>query len=148
MFLGALFCEWLTGSYWRLDSPTDDLSIELAIEAIAPDVRELVRDRVFYLSGTIDAERLAARQPVEGTMCFKRLGEGQIRYRIRFRGTDGDRYELSGNKEWNALAPLDSITLLVGKILDDADQEVGRATLRFDLRSDWVRFLRHLRLRL
>ncbi|HXX65844.1 MAG TPA: hypothetical protein VEK07_01600 [Polyangiaceae bacterium] len=148
MFPGASFCEWLTGSYWRFDAPTDELSIELALEAIAPDVRELLRDRVFYLSGTIDAERLAARRAVEGTLCFKRLSEGQIRYRIRFFGIDGARYELSGHKEWNGLAPLDSVTLLVAKLLDESDEEVGRATLRFDLRSDWLRFLRHLRLRL
>lgn len=144
---GASFCEWLTGSYWRLDSPTDEPSMELAIEAYAADVRELLRERVWQLSGSIDAERLAARRPIDGTLCFRRLGEKQIQYRIGFRGEDGCRYELSGHKEWNGLAPLDSLTLLVAKILDEEGDEVGRATLRFDLRADWARFLRHLRLR-
>jgi len=147
MFPGASFCEWLSGSYWRLDSPTEERSIELAIEGYAPDVRELFRDRVWQLSGTIDAECLAARRPVDGTVCLKRLREGQIRYRVRFHADDGSPYELSGHKQCSVLAPVDSVTLLVAKVLDEVGDEVGRATLRFDVRADWGRFVRNLRLR-
>lgn len=121
--------------------------MDLSLEAFTPDVRALLREPVWQLSGTIDAESLAARRSIEGAMCFKRLGEGQIRYRIRFRGNDGHPYELSGHKEWNALAPLDSVTLLSGKVHDEAGEEMARATLRFDLRTDLGRFVRHLRLR-
>lgn len=147
MIPGASFCEWLSGSYWRLDSPTDELSIELTLEAFTPDIREFLRERVWQISGKIDAERIATERPVEGSVCLKRLAEGQIQYRIRFRGNDERRYELSGRKEWTGLAPLDSATLLAAKLLDDAGEEVGRATLRFDLRADWIRFVRHIRLR-
>jgi hypothetical protein len=146
MSLGASFCEWLTGSYWRLDAPTEELAIDVNLEVRAPDVRSLFGDRVWQLSGTIDVERFAERQSLSGTLAFGRLDEGRIPYRIAFRGDDGRLYELSGSKEWNGLAPIESLTLLAASIYDGSGEEVARATLRFDIRAYGRRWLRHLRL--
>jgi hypothetical protein len=146
MSLGASFREWLTGSYWRLDAPTDELAIDVSLEALAPDVRSLFGDGSWQLSGTIEAERFAERQSLSGTLCLGRLDEGRIPYRIAFRGDDGHPYELSGSKELNGLAPLESLTLLAASIYDGSGEEVARATLRFDVRAHGRQWLRHIRL--
>jgi hypothetical protein len=146
MVPGASFREWLTGSYWRLDAPTEELAIGIDLRAFSPDVRAIARERVWQLSGTIDAEQLAAKSAVIGTLSLKRLDEGRIPYRFTFRGDDGRSYEFSGHKEWNGLAPLESVTLLAASVYDEAGEEVARATLRFDIRADAWRWLRNLRL--
>ncbi|MGD0674252.1 MAG: hypothetical protein ABSC94_02460 [Polyangiaceae bacterium] len=136
------FREWLTGSYWRLDAPTEERAMNVDLEGRAADLLSALRDRTWSLSGTIDAERLASARPVAGFLYNRLLDERRIPYRFAFSGDDGRRYELSGQKEWNAMAPFESVTLLAASIYDDAGEEVARATLRFDLRADWLRWLR------
>jgi hypothetical protein len=40
------------------------------------------------------------------------------------------------------------VTTLPATLFDDGGQEIGRATLRFDVRQDWWPFLRSFRLHL
>ena len=68
-------------------------------------------------------------------------------YRFAFRGDDGRRYELSGQKEWTGLAPVASMTLLPATLLDERGEELARATLRFDLRADAFDWVKSFRLR-
>jgi hypothetical protein len=143
---GFGFSERMSGSWWRLAAPTDERAIAFRIRARAADVRRFARDKTWELRGTIDAEGLAAGRPLEGTLAFRLFDEKRLPYRVRFVGDDGRRYELSGQKEWNGLAPLDSMTLLPASVYDDRDQEMGRATLRFDLRSDWAQWMKSFRL--
>jgi hypothetical protein len=142
------FRERMSGSYWLLDSPTDERAITLTFEARAADVGEFLRTRTCALAGTIDAEGLAHRRDVEGTLRFALIEERRVPYRFAFRGDDGSRYELSGQKEWTSLAPVSSMTLLPATLLDQRGQELARATLRFDLRADWVDWMKSFRLRL
>jgi hypothetical protein len=145
MSLGIAFREWLTGSYWTLAAPTDERALDVALEASpVGGPRELG----WRLSGTVDAERLATRRPVDGTVSLRLLDERRVPYRFAFSGDDGKRYELSGQKEWTALMPLDSLTLLSSGLYDESGEEIGRATLRFDVRADWARWIRSLRVRL
>jgi hypothetical protein len=146
MLPGFSFREAMSGSYWLLDAPTDERAIALALEAYAPDIRRFALDKTCRLRGTLDAERLAAGRVLEGLVAFKLLDEGRVPYRVAFTGDDGKRYELSGQKEWSSLAPLESITLLPATLYDTAGEELGRATLRFDLRSDWARWMKSFRI--
>ena len=91
------------------------------------------RDKTWRIRGTLDAERLATRSDAEGTLVFKLIDERRLPYRLRFRGDDGRFYELSGQKEWLGVAPLESMTTLPASLYDDAGEEIARATLRFDL---------------
>ncbi len=143
---GVSFTEVLSGHYWRLDAPVDERAIRLELRGTIPDAAVFVRDKTLILSGTIDAEQLASAQKIAGTVHFKLLGERRIPYRCTFRGDDGRRYELFGNKEWNGLSPLESVTLLAASLYDEAGDEVARATLRFDLRADWAHWLGSARL--
>ena len=123
----------MRGSYWLLDSPTDERAIDFTIEARADDVAQFARDKTWRIRGTLGAERLATRSDAEGTLAFKLLDERRLPYRLRFRGDDGRFYELSGQKEW---------------LYDDAGEEIARATLRFDLRADWGLWMRSFRIHL
>lgn len=143
---GLSFTEALSGTYWRLDAPVDERAIGLTLTGTILDAGEFLRDKTLRLMGTIDAEQLASAQKLEGTVHFKLWGERRLPYRFTFRGDDGRRYELFGEKEWNGLAPVESITLLAASVYDDRGDEIARATLRFDLRADWSRWLTSVRL--
>jgi hypothetical protein len=136
----------MSGSYWLLDTPTDERSIELTLEAYADDIRRLPIDKTFRLRGRVEAENLASGQDLHGTLIFKLIDEGRVQYRLFFAGDDARRYDLSGQKEWIGLAPLDSLTLLQASLYDDSGQEVGRVTLRFDWRADAARSIKSFRL--
>jgi hypothetical protein len=142
------FRERMSGSYWLLDAPTDERALTLSFEAHATEVGDFLRTRTWTLAGTIDAEGLAQGREVEGTLRFALIQERRIPYRFAFRGDDGCRYELCGQKEWTGLAPVTSLTLLPATLVDDRGGEVARATLRFDLRADVVDWVKSFRLRL
>jgi hypothetical protein len=148
MLPGFSFQETMSGSYWLLDQPTEERAIAFTVEAYAPDVRRFAIDKTWRLRGTVDAERLASACVLEGTLLFKLLDERRLPYRLIFTGDDGRRYELSGQKEWSTLAPFESMTLLPATLYDAAGDELGRATLRFDLRADWARWMKSFRIRL
>ncbi len=144
MRVRASFREWLSGSYWRLDAPTDERPVRATLEASAADLAVALRDRTWRLSGVIDAEGMATEAELEGSVSFRVLDERRIPYRFAFYGDDGRRYELSGQKEWVGLKPFESVTLLAASIYDPAGDEVARVTLRFDLRADWARWMKNL----
>jgi hypothetical protein len=146
MLPGVAFRETMSGHFWRLDAPTDERAIAVALDIHARDLAVAARDRVLLVGGTIDAERLATGRPVEGTVTLKLLQQGRVHYRFGFEGDDGRRYELGGQKEWSGLAPVASLTLLTASLYGHDGEEIARATLRFDVRADWARWLRSFRL--
>jgi hypothetical protein len=148
MFPGLSFRETMSGSYWLLDEPTDERAIAFTVDAFAHDVRRFAMDRTWRLRGTVDAEGLATGRSLEGTLVFRLFDERRVPYRVMFTGDDGRKYELSGQKEWSGLAPLQSMTLLAASLYDEGGDELGRATLRFDLRADWARWMKSFRLHL
>jgi hypothetical protein len=148
VFPGFSFRETMSGSYWRLDAPVDERAIAFTIEARAKDLRRFARDKTWRITGTIDAEGLATARTLDGTLVFRLLDERRLPYRFTFVGDDGLGYELSGQKEFNGLAPLESLTLLPASLYDASGEELARATLRFDARSDLGRWLKSFRVHL
>lgn len=147
MALGFSFRERMSGSYWLLASPTDERAIALSIEAAASDLRTFARDKTWRVTGTIDAERLASARPLQGKIAFRLFDERRISHHLRFVGEDGALYRLMGQLEFRGLSPIDSLTLLPASLCDDEGEEVGRATLRFDLRADWASWVKSFRVR-
>jgi hypothetical protein len=145
---GFSFRETMSGSYWRLETPTDERAIAFTIDARAGDLRRFARDKTWRITGTVDAEGLATRQALEGTLAFRLLDERRLPYRFQFVGDDGKDYELSGQKEWSGLAPIESMTLLPASLYDADGAELARATLRFDLRSDLASWMKSFRIHL
>ena len=146
MLPGLSYRETLSGNYWRLDAPTDERTIALTIEAYARSVIELAQNKTWQVSGLIDADDLATRRPLEGTISY-RLAERRVPYRLSFAGDDGRRYDLRGQREWNGLYPIGSLTVLPASLHDRNGDEIGRATLRFDVRADLAAWLGSFRLR-
>jgi hypothetical protein len=138
----------MSGSYWRLETPTDERAIAFTIVARARDLRRFARDKTWSITGTVDAEGLATKRPLEGTLAFRLLDERRLPYRFEFTGDDGKDYELSGQKEWSGLAPVESMTLLPASLYDADGKELARATLRFDLRSDLASWMKSFRIHL
>ena len=148
MFPGFSFRETMSGSYWRLETPTEERAIAFTIDARARDLRRFARDKTWSITGTVDAEGLASKRPLEGTLAFRLLGERRLPYRFKFTGDDGRDYELSGQKEWSGLSPVESMTLLPASLYDADGAELARATLRFDLRSDLTSWMKSFRIHL
>jgi hypothetical protein len=147
MRLGFSFRQTMSGSFWLLDAPADDRAIAFTIEAATADVRAFVHDKTWRIAGKIDAERLASGKPLEGTLAFRLLDERRVGYRFTFPGDDSRRYELIGQEEWSGMSPVHSLTLLPASLYDERGEEIARATLRFDLRSDWGKWMKSFRLR-
>ena len=148
MFPGFSFRETMSGSYWRLETPTEERAIAFTIDARARDLRRFARDKTWTITGTVDAEGLASKRPLEGTLAFRLLDERRLPYRFKFTGDDGRDYELSGQKEWSGLSPVESMTLLPASLYDADGAELARATLRFDLRSDLASWMKSFRIHL
>jgi hypothetical protein len=146
MRLGFSFRQTLSGSYWLLEAPVDERAIAFTMDARAADVRGFVRHKTWRITGTIDAERMASARPLEGTVVFGLLEERRISYRFAFSGEDGNRYELTGQEEWNGFSPIESLTLLPASLYDDHGEEIARGILRFDLKADWATWVRSFRL--
>jgi hypothetical protein len=142
------FEETLRGQYWPLDRAIDERGISLRLEVRARDLRTLARERSLALRGTVDAEGLATRAELEGSISLQRIDRRRLPYRVRFRGDDGRRYELSGEKEWMPVSPVESVTTLPATLYDERGEEWARATLRFDLRHEWAASVKSLRLHL
>ncbi len=147
MGVGLSFRQSMSGSYWLLDAPSDERAIAFTLDAETSDVRALMLDPTWRVAGVIDAERLASQKRLVGTLAFKLFKERRIAYCFTFDGDEGRSYQLIGQEEWSGISPIDSLTLLQASICDDRREEIARATLRFDLRSDWARWLKSFRLR-
>jgi hypothetical protein len=140
------FRQTLTGTYWLLSAPADERAMGFTIDARTHDVRVFARDKTMRVSGTIEAEGLASGRPLEGCLAVKLIDERRVGFRVAFEGDDGRRYELSGQEEWTPLSPVGSLTRLEATLYDDADEEIGRVVLRFDVWSEWKRWLKSFRL--
>ncbi len=145
MRLGFSFRQTLSGVYWRLDAPTEERAIVIAMTATTDNVRAFARDRTWTVSGRIDVEDLASGAALEGTLAIKPLDGRRLANHLWFSGDDEARYELVGQGEWSRVSPIESLTLLRASIYDRSALEIARCTLRFDLRSDWAKWLRSFR---
>jgi len=145
--LGFVFRETMTGTYHLLDAPLDERAITFTIDAKVDGLRRFLKDKTATVAGEVEIEGLADRQKAEGTLGLKLLDERRLPYELHFTGNDGRQYRLRGQKDFTLIAVTDSMTVLPASLYDDAGNEIGRATLRFDLQHDLRPFLRSWKLR-
>jgi hypothetical protein len=86
-------------------------------------------------------ERFADDVPFLGTLEIRVLVGKIIRYDFSFTANDGNPYRFNGQKDIRFDALAESMTHLTGAITDGAGNEVARANLTFDLKSDLLPFL-------
>lgn len=143
---GFRFRETMRGSYYRVDAPVEDRAIEIVLTVETTDLRRFARDKTWTVTGHIDAEGLATRRALDGTLEMRLFDERRLPYRCRFTGDDGAAYELRGQKELLPISPIDSLTVLPASIYDANGEEIARVVLRFDARNELRPFLRSFRL--
>lgn len=87
------------------------------------------------LQGVVNADGLARRAPLTGTIEVSPVERRRIRYTFDFTGDDGHPYRFDGWKSINWLRPLSTWTTLPATILDRRGAAVGTAITRFPLRE-------------
>ncbi len=144
--IGLTFRETMSGGYHLSSAPDQDRPMHFTVRASLPSVRSVLGAPVFSIDGEVFAQGFAEHRVLHGTLKIDPLREKVIAYDFDFEGDDGERYAFRGKKTLSEGNLVVAMTVLPGGIHDAGGAEVGRALLRFDLRSDIVKFLRSFRL--
>lgn len=138
---GFEFAETMQGSWTRFEDDAER-PLSFTIRAQSRSLDSFAQQREVRISGVLSADGLATSRPAEGTLGMDLLRTGRLPYVLSFTGDDGRSYRFVGEKRFQLRAPLFSMTHLPGRLLDDADQEIGAASVDFDFSSDLWEFLR------
>jgi hypothetical protein len=142
---GFEFRETMAGSYHLLSAPDDERPMSFTIRAKARSILSFLRRPEVEIDGEVDAEGFADHRRLSGTLGIDVVRTGTLPYSFRFTSNDGKPYVFSGKKTLSARELAHSITMLPGSLYDEAGAEIGRALLRFDMRSDLLKFLTSFR---
>lgn len=144
MIGGFEFRETMAGSY-HLVGTERERPIAFTIRARTASLPRFLREPAAEIEGEIDAQGFADHRLLRGTLGMDLLRKKTLAYLFRFAGNDGTPYVFDGTKHVELGALVESMTVLPGTIQDELGHVIARAVLRFDLRSDLVRFLRSFR---
>jgi hypothetical protein len=147
MRVGFQFRETMTGTYHMLASPLDERAISFTIGARVEGIRRFIKDKLASIEGEVHVEGFADRRPLRGTLALKLLDERRLPYDFTFTGNDDRPYRFRGQKDVALTALADSMTVLPASLYDEDGHEIGRATLRFDVRGDLMKFIKSWKLR-
>ncbi len=139
--VGFEFEEVMSGTYTRSGQPEDTGAIRFQGKARAEDLVRHAKDGLATLEGTLDMEGFADDVPLKGTLEIRPILGRVIRYDFIFTGNDGNPYRFTGQKDIRWTAIRESMTSLAGVVTDGHGNEVARAVLRFDVKSDLLPFL-------
>ena len=112
------------------------------VQATAPSTWRHLQDGKAQLSGVVHAPPLCEAADLQGSLVIRVLGARVIRYQLWFLDDAGRRLTFAGQKNLSLLALRRTFTELDGELRDDQGALVARAHVRFDLRRDWLSFLR------
>lgn len=120
--------------------------IAVTIRSRSGPIASFLKRPLLTIEGAVEAPGFADHQPLTGSIDAAGLfTERRLVYAFTFRGDDGQAYAFAGEKAFVESNLLASFTLLVGAIRDAGGALAGEALLRFDLRSDLVRFAKSFR---
>lgn len=128
-------------------APLVERPLSFTIQTESRDLLSFVRQPELSVFGEITAEGFADHKVTRGTLTIDVLRTGLLPYFLYFRGNDGKPYSFEGRKVIVPGAFLESMTVLPGALRDERGREIGRALVRFDLRSDLINFLKSFRLK-
>jgi hypothetical protein len=134
---GLGFRERLAGGWAPSDAAHLDRPIAVELAATLPSPRVLWRDATLRIGGEVDARGLAHKRALSGYLELRRR---TLWYRFDFDGDDGHRCRFVGEQHLSLRGVPPAFTVVEASI-DRAGSLVGRAVLRFDLRSDLWPFL-------
>jgi hypothetical protein len=143
--MGFEFRETMAGSFHLAASPSDERPMSFTIRARSPRLRDFFRRPEVEIEGEIDAEGFADHCRLRGRLGLDVARTRTLPYAFQFTANDGREYAFEGQKTIHAGELVESMTVLPGRIVGGDGEAVGEALLRFDLRSDLLRFLRSFR---
>lgn len=142
---GFEFRETMSGSY-RLDaSPGRERAISFTVGARVSALGKFLRDKRAAIQGAIEMEGFAAHRACRGTMVMDPLIGRIVGYELAFQDDQGRPHRLAGKKSVELTRFFETMTNLPAEIFDASGKRVGEARLRFDARSDLLRFLKSFR---
>lgn len=142
---GFEFRETMSGAI-RLDSAPDrERAISFTVGGRVDQMTRFIRDRKAAIQGAIEIEGLASHSAARGTMLMDPILGKQVGYELEFKDDQGRPLRLSGRKSVEFFRLMETMTTLPAEVLDAQGKRVGQAVLRFDVRSDLLRFLRSFR---
>jgi len=144
--IGLSFRETMSGAYHLCATPDIDRPMHFTVEARLPSLRSFLKNAVLSIRGEISAVGFADHKVAEGTLCLDLLRGRVLVYQIAFEGNDGLPYTFMGRKTLSKGGFVQAMTVLPGGIYAADGQKVATTLLRFDLRSDLIKFLGSYRL--
>ncbi len=142
---GFEITETLAGRL-RLARDGVERPIAVTIRGRSGPFASFLKRPLLTIEGAVDAPGFADHQLLTGSIDAGRVvAERRLVYAFTFRGDEGQAYTFAGEKALVGRDFLASFTLLVGAIRDAGGALAGEALLRFDLRSDLVRFAKSFR---
>lgn len=153
---GVEYDERHQGAYYLSSDPATLRAFSFELRVATPRIREFLRERSALAEGLLSAEGLAENAPVSGLVTWKRV-ERRIAYSLEFTAADGRMLAFVGEKDLHPMLGLRALTQLTGSLFylpepgpnlcqSASRQEIGRASLSFDLRRDAWTMLRTARL--
>ena len=139
--IGLSFRETMSGAYHLCATPDVDRPMHFTIEARLRSLRSFFTNTVLDIRGEIVAEGFADHKVLDGTLCIDLFRGRVLVYQFAFEGNDGLAYSFSGRKTLSKGGLVQAMTVLPGGLFDSAGHKVATALLRFDLRSDLLKFL-------
>ena len=141
---GLRFQETLRGGFHFLDDPAAELPVDLSVEIRLDGLRRFAKERTGTVRGHLTIEGFADG-PFDGTVGLAVVAQRRLPYDFSFVASAGKTYRFRGEKAFTIFELAEPVTLLPMSLYDEAGKEVGRATVRFDVRSDLKKALRSLR---
>jgi hypothetical protein len=142
---GFEFCETMAGSFHLVETPSDQRPMSFTIRARSRRLLDFLRRPEVEIEGEIDAQGFADHRRLTGKLGLDVVRTGTLPYAFEFTANDGRRCTFEGRKTVRANDLLESMSILPGTLLGEGGAVLGQALLRFDVRSDLLRFLRSFR---
>jgi hypothetical protein len=132
--LGLRYAETLSGTYARIELPEQQRRLLLNIETrLRPPVTWKGRT-IGQVRGSVEADGLVLSTAVLGEVRLAASYRG-FEYAMSFSGNDQQSYRLQG------VRPIETPFRLEGVFLDRSGSVLGKLSVRFDFRADFLEFL-------
>ena len=142
--LGLRFRGKLSGTYYLFERQLEDRPALLELEVGLRQWKRVLVERTGDVEGQVTLVGLAHARPVRGTIMFL-FDVNRAPYDLVFTSDDGRTLRLRGQHDFIVSDPVASVTSVPASLYDASGEEIGRAVVRFDLRSDLGRLLCSLR---
>ncbi|MBK8253308.1 MAG: hypothetical protein IPK82_11670 [Polyangiaceae bacterium] len=144
--IALTFRETMSGGYHLTTNPTADKPISFTIGVTLPSIAAFLSNILCSIEGMVTAEGLADHKHLKGTLHIDPFRARLLVYQFEFTDNSGRRLLLQGRKTLDRGGIVHAMTVLPAGIYDDRGNHIAQALLRFDLRSDLIKFLKSFKL--